>query len=125
MAAEQHEGLQYLITSQQSYNGQMFDNLRAAADADSLAPQSLISTQEQDSTNNTSTLEFSKEIFLESVRQFRCLWDQNNPLYKDRNAKANACNHLSQMFRLDGQFSYFHNLNLIEGFRGLFLKHTA
>jgi len=48
--------------------------------------------------------QISKELFLEAVRQFQCVWDTTHNLYKDRNAKANALKQLSAMFNVDGTF---------------------
>ena len=44
-----------------------------------------------------------KEIFIETVRDFRCLWDTNCPAYKERQTKINAWNSLSKMFNQDGK----------------------
>ena len=44
-----------------------------------------------------------KEIFIEAVRDFRCLWDTNCPAYKERQTKINAWNSLSKMFNQDSK----------------------
>ena len=46
--------------------------------------------------------EFDKEAFIEEVRKFKCLWDINDPSYKERTTKLNAWKALSTIFRKDG-----------------------
>ena len=48
---------------------------------------------------NESFTEFDKEIFLEEVREFPCLWDTNVASYKERPTKANAWKELSKIFK--------------------------
>ena len=46
---------------------------------------------------------FDKELFIEEIRPFGCLWNTSLPSYKDRTVKANAWKKLSQIFDRDGQ----------------------
>ena len=52
----------------------------------------------------SESVEFEKEAFVEAVREMRCLWDLNHPMYKDRTAKQNAWKKLSAMFSKDSKF---------------------
>ncbi len=47
--------------------------------------------------------EFEKELFLEELRKYRCLWDINSDGYKSRPMKQNAWSKLSQLFNKDGE----------------------
>ena len=46
---------------------------------------------------------FGKEVFIEAVRQYKCLWDTNDRNYKNRSMKINAWNDLSSLFNKDGK----------------------
>ena len=46
--------------------------------------------------------EVDKDLFLEAIRQYRCLWDINTESYKERNAKLNAWRELAHTFGHDG-----------------------
>ena len=46
---------------------------------------------------------FSKELFLEAVRHFKCLWDTSERSYKERNTKANAWKQLAITFTTDSK----------------------
>ena len=48
--------------------------------------------------------ELDKEAFIEEVRKFKCLWDINDPSYKERTTKLNAWKALSTIFRKDGKY---------------------
>ena len=47
--------------------------------------------------------EFDKELFLQALRDFKCLWDTSDPNYKSRTMKLNAWKSLSQMFNQEGK----------------------
>ena len=57
-----------------------------------------------ESLTDSFDADFDKELFIQEIRNHRCLWDTNNPSYKDRNMKANAWTHLSIVFHVDGEF---------------------
>ena len=44
---------------------------------------------------------FDKELFLEEVRKYRCLWNVSWPSYKERNTKANAWEKIVATFGKD------------------------
>ena len=48
---------------------------------------------------------FDKELLLEDVRKYRCLWDVTWPSYKERNTKANAWEKIGATFRKDGKIN--------------------
>ena len=48
---------------------------------------------------------FDKELFLEEVRKYRCLWYVTWPSYKERNAKANAWEKIAATFGRDGKIN--------------------
>lgn len=45
--------------------------------------------------------EFDRELFIGGVRKYRCLWDTNAALYKERSSKANAWKELFVTFQID------------------------
>ena len=47
---------------------------------------------------------FDKEMFLEALRRYRCLWDTNDPSYKNRTMKVNSWKQLATMFKQEGRF---------------------
>ena len=50
--------------------------------------------------------DFEKELFLEEIRKYRCLWDTNSEGYKSRPIKQNAWSKLSQLFNKDGKYQH-------------------
>ena len=48
------------------------------------------------------SIEFEKEAFIEAVRELRCLWDVNSPMFKDRTSKQNAWKKLAITFNKEG-----------------------
>ena len=48
--------------------------------------------------------EFHKELFIEEVRKYRCLWDLTSADYKDRNMKNNAWINIGVVFRKDSKW---------------------
>ena len=48
---------------------------------------------------------FDKELFLEEVRKYLCLWDVSWPSYKERNTKANAWEKVAATFGKDGKIN--------------------
>jgi hypothetical protein len=53
------------------------------------------------------SLEFDRELFIEEVKKYRCLWDTNATSYKERSSKANAWKQLSATFKKDGMKSFY------------------
>ena len=51
-----------------------------------------------------NAIEFDKELFLEEVRKYRCLWDINSEAYKNRPIKQNAWTLIGKLFNRDGEF---------------------
>ena len=47
--------------------------------------------------------ELDKELFLQALRDYTCLWDTSDTNYKNRTMKLNAWKSLSQMFRQEGK----------------------
>ena len=47
--------------------------------------------------------ELDKELFLQALRGFACLWNTSDANYKNRTMKMNAWNCLSQMFNQEGK----------------------
>ena len=50
-----------------------------------------------------SELPFDKELFLQALREYKCLWDISDSNYKNRTMKLNSWTALSLMFRQDGK----------------------
>ena len=48
---------------------------------------------------------FDKELFLEELRWYRCLWGVSWPPYKERNTKANAWEKIAATFGKDGKIN--------------------
>ena len=48
---------------------------------------------------------FDKEVFLEEVRKYRCLWDIASEGYKIRPMKQNAWSKIGHLFNKDGEFT--------------------
>ena len=63
----------------------------------------LFQANDNSSAESQVLLDFDKEIFIEAVRKFRCLWDINDHSYKDRNMKVNAWKQLAVLFQKDGE----------------------
>ena len=66
-------------------------------------------TEEVQSIQSCSVLtssprEFDTEVFIESVREFPCLWNTSLVSYRERNIKANAWKQLSSLFNRDGEY---------------------
>ena len=57
--------------------------------------------------SSTRCIEFEKEIFLEEVRKYQCLWNVNTPCYIDRNMKMNAWLQISNVFNREGSYYIF------------------
>ena len=47
--------------------------------------------------------ELDKELFLQALRGFACLWNTSDANYKNRTMKMNGWNCLSQMFNQEGK----------------------
>lgn len=58
--------------------------------------------------------ELDKEMFLQALRDYSCLWDTSNINYKNRTMKLNAWKSLSRMFQREGKCS-----KLMEDFKKL------
>eukprot|EP00112_Aurelia_sp_Birch-Aquarium-sp1_P006989 Seg1763.3 transcript_id=Seg1763.3/GoldUCD/mRNA.D3Y31 product="hypothetical protein" protein_id=Seg1763.3/GoldUCD/D3Y31 len=79
-----------------------------------------LSEGQQASPEEMPSKEFEKELFLEEIRMYRCLWDTNSEGYKNRPMKQNAWSKLSQLFNKDGEYQ---NINFAFGLLALeFLK---
>ena len=50
-----------------------------------------------------ASFEFDKEMFIEEVRKYRCLWDINSESYKNRPIKQNAWDKIAAVFNKDGK----------------------
>ena len=48
--------------------------------------------------------EVNKELFLEEVQKYRCLWDISSEVCKSRPMKQNAWSKIGQLFNKDGEF---------------------
>ena len=48
---------------------------------------------------------FDKEMFLQALGDFKCLWDTSDANYKNRTMKLNAWKSLSQMFNQEGKYT--------------------
>lgn len=61
----------------------------------------------EDQTENVAqeTKEFDKEMFLQALRDFKCLWDTSDANYKNRTMKLNGWKSLSQMFNQEGKYT--------------------
>ena len=46
--------------------------------------------QDEGEDDESVVLKFEKEIFLEELRKYRCIWDTNYEHYKDRSMKINS-----------------------------------
>ena len=57
------------------------------------------------------SVHFDKELFLEEVRKYRCLWDVNSEGYKLRPMKQNAWIQISAVLKRDGKFNILANIN--------------
>ena len=53
--------------------------------------------------NEEASFEFDKEMFIEEVRKYRCLWDINSESYKNRPIKQNAWGKIAAVFNKDGK----------------------
>ena len=53
--------------------------------------------------NEEASFEFNKEMFIEEVRKYRCLWDINSESYKNRPIKQNAWGKIAAVFNKDGK----------------------
>ena len=53
--------------------------------------------------NEKARFEFNKEMFIEEVRKYRCLWDINSESYKNRPIKQNAWSKIAAVFNKDGK----------------------
>lgn len=49
-------------------------------------------------------VELDKELFLQALRDFKCLWDTSDANYKNRTMKLNAWGSLAQMFNQEGKY---------------------
>lgn len=56
-------------------------------------------------------VDFDKEMFLEEVRKYRCLWDINSESYKIRPTKQNAWTRIGAVFNKDGEFNFILNID--------------
>ena len=54
--------------------------------------------------SNQTAVEFDKEVFIEEVRKYRCLWDINLEACKNRPIKQNVWNKIGLVFSRDGEF---------------------
>ena len=79
------------------------------------------STAEDQSAPHSATardtdIEFDKELFIEEVRKFRCLWDLNSSCFKDRQMKRNAWAQIGQILNKEDQ--------LIKASFNIFTRHS-
>ena len=72
-----------------------------------LPHSSEVASQSQKSNFSVEGNTFDKEMFLQALREYKCLWDTSDPNYKNRNMKVNAWNALSSLFNQEGM-SFFH-----------------
>lgn len=59
-----------------------------------------------------TSVEFDKELFIEEVRKYWCLWDINLEAYKNRTIKKNAWAMIETIFNKDGEFYIVYNKDL-------------
>ena len=74
------------------------------------APLTSIEAGETEEERGVST-DFEVELFIEEIRKLGCLWNTSLSSYKDRNAKQNAWQILSNIFNKDGKNSIMNSLN--------------
>ena len=55
---------------------------------------------------NQSSTEFDRELFIEEVRKYRCLWDISSEVYKSRPMKQNVWSKLGQLFNKDSECQF-------------------
>ena len=56
--------------------------------------------------SNQSSTEFDRELLIEEVRKYRCLWDISSEVYKSKPMKQNAWYKLGQLFNKDGECQF-------------------
>ena len=96
--------------TQRIYNFNMAANNEGSSDAHQLALSQFLSvrsasevdSQLQESQSLAEGHTFDKEMFLQALREFKCLWDTSDPNYKNRTMKVNAWNILSSLFNQEG-----------------------
>ena len=64
-----------------------------------------------------TSVEFDKEMFIEEVRKYRCLWDVNSEAYKNRLIKQNAWANIGTVFNKDGEFCVISYMRIIFCFK--------
>ncbi|XP_046841156.1 uncharacterized protein LOC124435262 [Xenia sp. Carnegie-2017] len=69
-----------------------------------LPHSSEVDSQSQKSNFSVEGNTFDKEMFLQALREYKCLWDTSDPNYKNRNMKVNAWNALSSLFNQEVAF---------------------
>ena len=82
---------------QQSEQSQCFD-------VSGLLRAEIVSENAGNSALSPLSENFDKEVFLEEVRKYRCLWDVNSEGYKMRPMKQNAWLQMSAVINRDGKF---------------------
>ena len=80
--------------------------------------------QQNESTGDTiveeeteSQTEWSEELFIEELKQYRCLWDTSCRSYKDGPKKQQSWWELSQKFEKEGNFCLIFSFNFHDVFR--------
>ena len=68
-----------------------------------ISASQLPQTQETHSQQVGEQQVLDKELFLQTLREYKCLWDTSDSNYKNRNMKLNAWNALSQIFSQEGE----------------------
>jgi len=70
----------------------------------------LIDEDDPEEVDNTDA--WSDEIFVEEIRNYRCLWDTSCRAYKDGSKKQQSWRELSQKFKREGIYILQHALNI-------------
>ena len=53
--------------------------------------------------NKEASFEFDKEMFIEEVRKYKCLWDIHSKSYKNSHIKQNPWGKIAAEFNKDGK----------------------
>ena len=70
----------------------------------------LIDEDDPEEVDNTDA--WSDEIFVEEIRNYRCLWDTSCQAYKDGSKKQQSWRELSQKYKQAGIYILQHALNI-------------
>ena len=87
-----------------SQSGESFASQGYAVQHLSAGDSQELEQNEEGDRPSENAIEFDKELFLEEVRKYRCLWDINSEAYKNRPIKQNAWTLIGKLFNRDGEF---------------------